>query len=414
MATLKSLWGSLSRWQLWLVIRWQGSWRVPLAHRFWLLWHEQKFDRWIRRHYGGRAWRTTRLRGAGVQPFLDLLNRPSGGDAYCGGVVFDDPSLQPALHHFRGLEAIDRPLQALLTSQTPSPPRNHVGRLFWCGPLAFHFGHQIADFGSRALLASLDSRSGDLLWLPWRSASRWQDLLPWQRSLLWYLNPGEKVHRFITEPITVRDLVVVPQQARMRAAPSAAHLDALSWCERRLRQKSAGVVYLSRNRFSPCTSPNTMLGAYAAEQLFERFLGERGVNVIYPETIPLEEQLAIYLGADALIVAEGSAQHGLELLGYHPNKQVLVICRRAQQPGMELPLLARFPQAKFVEALDQHWQAVDGVSWNGLALLDWKRVVKIINPLLDQPFGRAEVSDLRRAGEDQLKAIAAQIPLQCV
>ena len=60
------------------------------------------------------------------------------------------------------------------------------------------------------------------------------------------------------------------------------------------------------------------MGAFAAEILLEMVLQERGVRVVHPETLPLEEQLSIYLGADALIVAEGSAQHGLELLGYHP------------------------------------------------------------------------------------------------
>ncbi len=398
------------RWRLWLALRCQGYRRVPSAHRRWLRAQERQWQGWIRQHYGGAPWRVERLRGAEVQPFVDLLNRPSGGEAYCGGVLFNDPQSEPVLHHFRGDQAIDRPL-----SHWVDPDRAvsiHPGRLFWCGPLALHFGHQIADFGSRVLMASVDPRDGELLWLPWRAATSWNDLLPWQRSLLTYLNPGGKRHCIASDPLRARELVVVPQQARMRSAPSLAHLEALGWCERALTPRPGGVVYVSRTRFAACRSAATLLGAFAGEALLEQLLQERGVRVVHPETLPLQEQLAIYLGAEALIVAEGSAQHGLELLGLHSHKPLVVICRREQLSGMELPLLARFPKVKFVQALQQQWMAVDGVAWNGLALLDWHLVASAINPLLTQPLLASECLALQRAGEDQLRALAAQISLK--
>lgn len=409
---MQRLWRLVARWRLWLAVRWLGHQRVPSGHRSWLRCQERQWQGWIRQHYGGARWGTRRIRGAAVQPFLDLLNRPAGGEAYCGGVLFHDLLRQPELHHFRGDRAIDRPL-----SHWADPQRvvsSHIGRLFWCGPLAFHFGHQIADFGSRVLLASVDPRGGDLLWLPWRAASSWHELLPWQRSLLTYLNPGGKRHRIASEPLRVSELVVVPQQARMRAAPSLAHLEALGWCERAITPRPAGVIYLSRTRFAACRSAATLVGAFAGEALLEQLLLERGVRVVHPETLPLEEQLAIYLGAEALIVVEGSAQHGLELLGFHPHKSVVVICRREQLPGMELPLLARFPQVQFVQALQQQWMAKGGVAWNGLALLDWQRVATALNPLLPQPLAAAECAALQRAGEDQLRALAAQVSLKTV
>ncbi len=401
-----------ARWRLWLAVRWQGARRVPSGHRRWLRRQERQWQGSIRQHYSGAPWSIVRLRGALVQPFVDLLNRPSGGEAYFGGVLFEDPQRQPVLRHFRGDQPIDRPLTRL---EAPQRAVEHCGgRLFWCGPLAFHFGHQIADFSSRALLASVDPRGGELLWLPWRSASTWEELLPWQRSLLTYLNPGGKRHRIATEPLQASELVVVPQQARMRAAPSLAHLEALGWCEQAITPRAGGVVYVSRTRVAACTSSATLAGAFSAEALLEAFLRERGVEVVYPETLPLEEQLAIYLGAEALIVAEGSAQHGLELLGFHPQKPVVVICRRAQLPGMELPLLARFPNAQFVQALQQHWMAKGGVAWNGLALLHWPQVTAVLNPLLPQPLAAAECAALQQAGEDQLRALAAHVSLHAV
>ena len=401
-----------ARWRLWLALRWQGRRRVPSRHRRWLRRQERQWQGWIRQHYGGAPWRVQRLRGAVVQPFLDLLNRPAGGEAYCGGVLLEDPHRQPVLRHFRGDQAIDWPLTRL---KAPQGAVEHCGgRLFWCGPLAFHFGHQIADFSSRALLASVDPRGGELLWLPWRSASTWDELLPWQRSLLTYLNPGGKRHRIVTKPLQVRELLVMPQQARMHALPSLAHLEALGWCEQAITPRPSRVVYVSRTHVAPCNSASTLTGAFAGEALLEELLRERGVEVVHPETMPLEEQLAVYLGAEALIVAEGSAQHGLELLGFHPQKVVLLICRRAQLPGMELPLRARFPQLQSVQAVQQQWMARGGMVWNGIALLDWLQVAAALNSHMSHPLSAADCAALQRAGEDQLRALQVQVSLQNV
>ncbi len=406
---MKRLRRVLTRWRLWLAVKALGRRRLPSALRKRLRVEQTSFNRHIEIHYGGAPWRTHALSEALVQPFQDLLNRPAGGEAYCGGVIFRDPFVQPTLRHFRGESAIDRPLTALVSGQ-PAPLRLE-GRQFWCGPLAFHFGHQIADFGSRALVASLDPRGGELLWCPWRTGTCWDELLPWQQFLLTYLNPGNKPHRICTRPLRLRELVVVPQQARMRSAPSPDHLEALSWCERVLMPRPFGVVYVSRARFAPCTNADLLKGAFAAEELLERFLQERGVTIVHPETLCLRSQLEIYLGAKALIVAEGSAQHGLELLGVHAHKPVVVICRRPQLEGMGWPLQSRFPQVSFVEAIKTQWQASDGVAWNGLAILDWHAVVAKVNPLLPRPLGDSECHALENASEEQLRQLAELVPL---
>ena len=399
----------LTRWRLWLAVKALGRRRLPSALRKSLRVEQTSFNRRIEAHYGGAPWRTHALREALVQPFQDLLNRPAGGEAYCGGVIFFDPAVQPTLRHFRGERAIDRPLTALVSGQ-PAPLRLE-GRQFWCGPLAFHFGHQIADFGSRALVASIDPRGGELLWCPWRTSTCWEELLPWQQFLLTYLNPGNKPHRICTRPLQLRELVVVPQQARMRAAPTPDHLEALNWCERVLAPRLLEVVYVSRARFAPCTNADLLKGAFAAEELLERFLQERGVTIVHPETLGLKDQLEIYLGAKALIVAEGSAQHGLELLGVHSDKPIVVICRRPQLEGMGWPLQSRFPQVTFVESIKTQWQAKDGVAWNGLAMLDWHAIAAKVNPLLPWPLSESECQALERASEDQLRQLAAQVPL---
>ena len=92
----------------------------------------------------------------------------------------------------------------------------------------------------------------------------------------------------------------------MRAAPTAFHLEASAGVRERTIPKGSqsGVVYVSRNRFAPCTSSDTLIGAFAGERCLEDLLQARGVRVVYPESLSLLDQLQIYRDAQVLIVAE--------------------------------------------------------------------------------------------------------------
>ena len=170
-------------------------------------------------------------------------------------------------------------------------------------------------------------------------------------------------------------------------------------------------MYVSRNRFAPCTSGDTLIGAFAGERSLEDLLRARGVKVVYPETLALLDQLQIYRDAQVLIVAEGSAQHGLELLGLHPSKQVILLCRRPQRPGMDLPLRVRFPRLQVVQAVTAMWVEQGGVAWNGLAELDWEKVTPVLNRVLDEPFLGAETKELFHLSALQLKQLKKVAPL---
>lgn len=386
----------------WIAFRCYGSKFITLRQRRWLYRQSKLF---------ACVTRPLLIKDAAVQPFIDLLNRPAGGDAYCGGPILVDLKRDWPLHHYRADVSIDRPLSEFV--KWDQSPLLINSRLFWCGPLAFHFGHQVADFGSRVLLSSLDPRDGELLWIPWRTSVEWSDLKLWQQQLLNYLNPGKKPLRLANTPLSVRELVVWPQQARMRAAPTTIHLEALSWCERTIPSGSpTGAVYVSRSRFAPCTSRETLIGAFAAEAFLVELLQARGVHIIYPEELSLLEQLQIYRDSHTLILAEGSAQHGLELLGSHPEKNVILICRRPQKPGMDLPLRARFPKLNFVEAVEELWIEKGGVPWNGLASLDWTLVAPALNAVLCERLTKSDLRALKRAGSTQLDLLRQSVPME--
>ena len=398
---LKRSFGGLRRWALWIGFRCYGRKVVTPGLRHWLKHHSNSF---------GPVSSPLHLRDAPVQPFVDLLNRPAGGDAYCGGPIFTDINRDWPLRHYRGNEAIDRPLFDMAESDHT---QSYIdSRLFWCGPLAFHFGHQIADFGSRVLISSLDPREGELLWIPWKTSLKLHELQLWQQQLLLYLNPGKKPLRLVDEPLIVRELVVWPQQARMRSAPSLMHLEALSWCERILPTGSSkGTIYVARSRFAPCVSSESLRGAFAGEKCLVEILEDRGVKVIYPEELSLFQQLQHYRDSDNLIFAEGSAQHCLELLGPNHKKNVVIICRRPQMPGMELPLKARFVNLHIVEAVSELWVAKNGVSWNGLAVLDWVSVAEAINPFLSLPLTRSDLRALACKAREQVEMLCSSVPM---
>ena len=131
---LQSLYRLFVRLQLWLRVKFVGRRRLPKGLRRQLRGERNSFNSWIKLHYQGSAWRTQILYGVNVQPFQDLLNRPNGGEAYCGGVVFNEPLQQPVLRHFRGQRAIDKPLTYLAPGQPTS--LFIEARQFWCGPLS--------------------------------------------------------------------------------------------------------------------------------------------------------------------------------------------------------------------------------------------------------------------------------------
>jgi hypothetical protein len=68
---------------------------------------------------------------------------------------------------------------------------------------------------------------------------------------------------------------------------------------------SKGVVYLSRSRLSP--NQRKIVG----EEAFEEILRANGVDVAYPETMTLDEQIALFRDHSDVITAAGSAAHNI-------------------------------------------------------------------------------------------------------
>ncbi len=410
-------WERLLRWirllpQPWrpiflgLLCRVFSSFSIPKEHRLFLLAEEQNFNHKIKTRFLGSPYTILTLHNRLILPFLDILKGAAGGSAYKGGPTHCAEALEPALRHFRGDRCIDDPV--FPTEDRPKSTQIKSGYWFWCGPLCHHFGHQIADFGSRVLLSSLDWRPGYLLWMRQQHEPS-SVLQPWERFILNYLNPTGKPVVIESESISVKNLVVYPQQARMHASPTLAHLEALTLLQLQLEPVDvADVVYISRSKIAPCTDSSNLVGAYAGELAFEHILASKGIQVLHPENRSVQEQLKIYRSAHSLIIAEGSAQHGLELLGFDKSKTVIVICRRPKTKEMQLPLKARFPSTEFVEVARTFYKSPGAAPWKALAVLEWSRVAQSLNSI-GIKLSSAEIESIEGAARLQVTNLVESV-----
>jgi len=107
----------------------------------------------------------------------------------------------------------------------------------------------------------------------------------------------------------VSELHVPPQAEQLfDAGPASAYLDLQ---DRIVEQnfgevQKTGTIYVSR-----AGQPYCIAGESYLEMLFRNV----GIQVMRPETLPLRDQLQCYHAAKHLIFPEGSALHGLQLMG---------------------------------------------------------------------------------------------------
>jgi hypothetical protein len=209
----------------------------------------------------------------------------------------------------------------------------------WCGPVSQHFGHAIANFGSRIAEASVLPRDRPLVFSA-RPGEVPPDFL-WQ-MLRHYGVDRERV-RIVSEPTRFASLLVAPQAEPLHGPPpSARHLELLDRLAGPAPPPDGSRLYVSR----------AMLwkGKIAGDAFIERALLESGHVPFHPELVPLSEQLDAYRRASSLVFAEGSAIHALQLLG-RVAADVVVVCRRRGSRLAETPIRARAHSLSYVDAV---------------------------------------------------------------
>lgn len=382
--------------------------RFALREWWWITSQHWRFQR-----QQSGPWRTMTLCDVPIAPIEELLRRWAGGSIWRGGPqTMPWHGRCPGMHHYRGDQPADDP--ALHLDDAAHWPKE-TGRLFWCGPIVNHFGHQLGEFGGRVLMASLDRRRGSLLFLHPEGDRRFDELLPWQQEWIRYLNPCRKPVLIRRGGFHAQTLVVVPQQQRLGACPSPAMLRALTRLGR--QHLSAApieeVVVFSRAEYAKGVDGDSLRGSIAAESAFDAWMASRGARIVYPEILPFREQLALLHNAKRLVVAEGSALHALELIGRQPHKQVVVMARRPLWAGMDHPLRSRFPRLHWLDAVRElHWREPANPRVKGVARLDWRQALTELNRCFGFAVTDQDAAHLEAVTEAQLAHLSETLAMR--
>lgn len=319
---------------------------------------------------------TTRLlafENVPIMPYTDLPHRRMRGQVlHRGGPIWPDWDSQIVARHCRRGEPIDVPPAFSPCEEIIDEP------VAWAGAIVPHFGHQIGDFSGRIVTTRLERPDIGFVFAvnPSEGIVSLESAPRFFAELLAWLGVASRRFHVVVRPTLARHLLVAPQAEQLGGlgrghAVDTRYLDALDELTfRRLgRPRRQGTLYVSRagQRVRP-----------AGESEIEAALSRAGVDVFRPEEAPLAEQLKRYACAERLVFAEGSAVHGVQLLG-RALGDVRIVIRR---PGSSMGTPFVRPRAKSFGHLDFGLRLVHGLSHSGtvpqkgvLTLLDEERLV---------------------------------------
>ncbi|MGJ7094794.1 glycosyltransferase 61 family protein [Vibrio hannami] len=262
-----------------------------------------------------------KLQNVVVAPYQYLLS--GKGKIHQGGPVFPDWNTSPYRHYRCGKPVDNLPVVPLQGNPTIKEP------VFWCGAIYQHFGHQVSEFSSRILVYKYFAKKMRLngkYCFAISESSHWKvvdDLPTFFLDILdWFNIPYEQV-LLVRSPLYVEQLYVCPQQEHL-GEPSPTKSDYIELLTTHAEQSSPvsrvseGGVFVSKAGLPDAR--------FAAEKYLEECFIKAGISVIKPETLSLKEQINAYLAHEDLFFTEGSAIHGLQLLGKNV-KNVHVLMR---------------------------------------------------------------------------------------
>jgi hypothetical protein len=212
----------------------------------------------------------------------------------------------------------------------------------WCGPISYHFGHMVADFGMRIAASGLLDETMPLVF----SISERPDAEPppffWQ--IMDHLAVDRRRVLLLRKPTRFGRLSVLPQaERRFGGRPSRRHLrlmDAITAPQFGIDQ-DLECVFVSRARWPK--------GRFAGESYLDEALTAAGVTVFHPESVDLHAQFQLYRRARRLIFSEGSALHALQLLG-RLDAEIVILARRPWARMTAVSLRSRVPRVRYVRA----------------------------------------------------------------
>lgn len=267
-----------------------------------------------------------------------------------------------------------------------------AGQFFYGGVIGPQFGHVLTQS-----LGRLWALEGDvpILYIP---ANHGFSVLPnYFLSLLKILGVHNPV-LLQKQPCQVTQLILAKDHCNLERRPPISPIFSKWLAQRRpnVSVQDELSIYVSR------AGLGLVNGQYLQEVALENALRAQGYQVIYPETLSIQDQVDLYLRAKRLIFADGSAVHLWSLFA-HPDQLAAMICRRALWPKMPR-WFRHFPDAK-LQFLDYRLATFTGMTRvlnqvrggnSSVALLD---MGQIWDELAARGFHQAKQNDFPSAPE---------------
>jgi hypothetical protein len=267
------------------------------------------------------------------------------------------PYEAPLIPDFRGGLRLERPHAYRRFRQTrfhkpadtlpvaAATPAQLRGDWIYGGAWSRHFGHFMAELAHRLLPGR--SYSQTLPWIfsvtaasPQTRVEQWPSFI---HEVLRYFDLPQSQVQLIARPTRVQRLIVPEAGSDLGGGPKAFYLDLLdAHGGARLDREFPAVhrpprIYVSRSALGGASA--RLLGERYLEQALER----EGFFVLHPERYGLLEQMDFYRRAEVVIFGEGSACHGVELLG-RSLRHCIYLNRRDFTAKFFTPILQRRSQ----------------------------------------------------------------------
>jgi capsular polysaccharide biosynthesis protein len=202
--------------------------------------------------------------------------------------------------------------------------------MLYVAELASHWGHFLTDGVSRLWARSVFP---ELRELDCFSAAAIPDLAP-ARDYLHALGIARRIH-FSPEPVRLDTCFIPAASFSDRGECYTAHLHSFREvtasvaAEQSAWAPSRRPVYLSRSQFGVGRT-------IRCERQLEERLADRGVLIVHPEQLSLEEQIRVFNSHDVFIGCWGSAFHGLCFARAPERITTHVLCETIPNPNFLL------------------------------------------------------------------------------
>lgn len=258
-----------------------------------------------------------------------------------------------------------------------APQKTYPGRWLWGGVLFNHFGHFLLESTSR--LWALDSCSKHLSGIVFvnKRPRAPRSISGYRREFIDLLAADIPIH--VVDGNTQFENLIIPGQGLGLGNISSGTPEVRSFFKTRLTEtvspQGPRLLYVSRSKLPLQTSG--LLGEYYLERLLE----DQGYTIFHPEKHSIREQLARYMAAEKIIVADGSAAHLLALVSPETQK-VGYLNRRTywnEEPISQLEGFKGGPVSA-INALAREWFPNDPQKFKHVSFgeLDLPKVGKVL------------------------------------